>query len=110
MEEESGLVKLFGVLSKLAAVVVLVALSFNTICQLGWLNALGEEMLAQISTYVVYVISYGAMTLASLVVLEFGFKKGLLVAVIMLALVALVVLPMFFSDLWATIAGYISVA
>ena len=108
--EESGLGKLFDTLAKLAAVVVLLAMAFGTILDLGWLNWIEDpELIITIAEYAVTIAAYGGLIMASLVALEFGFKKGGILLILMIIIVALVVLPTFFGDLWEQIQSWITV-
>ncbi|MEG1706056.1 MAG: hypothetical protein RR291_00995 [Clostridia bacterium] len=108
-EGKGGLSKVFDVLGKIVAIVVLIAMAFKTIVGLGWLNAVPADIMQTIATVVNYVLTYGALVLAGIIALEFGTKHGIILTVIILVLLALVVIPQFFPEVWAKFNSYITV-
>jgi hypothetical protein len=98
-----GLYKIFDILAKILAIVVLLAFIFQNIVGLGWLDSLLGENLAEVAKYAVLITSYSGLALAILVALEFGTKHNFIIFLIVLVIVALVVIPIFFTDLWSKI-------
>ncbi len=106
MSEKEGnlrLYKIFDGLSKIAAIIVLLAFIFRNIVGLGWLDGVLGNNLAEVTKYVIYILNYAGLALAILVALEFGTKHNFIVFLIVLVIIALVVIPIFFTNLWSKI-------
>ena len=101
-EEKGGLYKLFDVLSKLAGIVVLLAMGYQNIVALlnAWGVVIPENIATMINTALPIITEWGVLVLAGLVVLEFGFKHNLVTIIIALVILALVVVPRFFPDIF----------
>ncbi len=104
-EEKRGIYKLFDALSKIAAILFLLALAVDTITSLlfYWGVEIPAETLATIKTFANYILLYGGLVMAGLVALEFGFKHNFIFLIIILVLLALVVLPQFFPEVWDSV-------
>jgi uncharacterized membrane protein len=104
-EKRGGLYKLFDALAKIAAVAFLLALAMDTITSLlfYWNVQIPVETLATIKQVADYVLLYGGLVMAGLVALEFGFKHNLVFLIIILVLLALVILPQFFPEVWKSV-------
>ncbi|MDD3831539.1 MAG: hypothetical protein PHW00_02655 [Clostridia bacterium] len=109
-DNDGGLNKFFDFLSKVAALVVLLALGSATIIAL--LNSWGVNIPAQALVYVNIVVDivarFGALIMAGLVALELAFKRGFVVFIIVAVLLAIILLPQFFPDIWSQVKGAIT--
>lgn len=102
--DEGGLSKLFDILAKLAAIIFLLAASFETIVVLVTaLFPAAAGTMASIKTfvdqYIPLIMTFGGLVLAGLVALEFG-SKNFIFFILILVLLALNIIPRFFNDWW----------
>lgn len=101
-EEKGGLYRLFDVLAKIVAIVVLLSMGYHNIVALlnAWGVAIPENVASMINTAIPIITEWGVLVLAGLVTLEFGFKHNLVTIIIALVVLALVILPRFFPDIF----------
>ncbi len=98
-----GLSKIFDILNKVLAFVVLLAYALFAI-NANW-TFINNETFMTILEYIMY---YGPLLICGLVMVEFAIKRNLIIQIVVYAIIAVVVIFQFFPDTFNSIADTIN--
>ena len=98
----SGLQKVFDLLAKICAFVLIVTYVVFAINS-NW-TFIHNETVLKIIAYIMY---YGPLTLAALVGVEFAVKRNLVVQIVVYLLIAIMIIFQFFPGTWDSIVNMV---